>query len=753
VSEPLPLLPDAAAEAALALANLEASASGQESIRPIHLFSSLLKIVDGVFANEAQRIGVPSEVIGLLDTAGQQARPLAGLSDGALTALRRRVWRSLGPPRGGRTIRPLALAPSTQAVVHHAITLARRDGANALTVSHLFEALVAAPPEDVRPHLHPAAARTPESASPPTSVAVEMHGGTVGRDLTRLAKAGRLNPVVGRRQEIKALARYLQRTSKRNVLLLGEAGVGKTAVVEGLAQRLIEPGAPEFLSRLTIVQIEVADLVADTAHRGDLEQRLRALVVEAEADPNLVLFIDEAHLVMGAGAPHGGLDVANILKPALARDRVRCIAATTTDEFERHIKPDAALLRRFQVLQVPEPDHAAAVAMCRAWARRIERAQDVVIEDEAIEASVSLSALIRNRSLPDKAIDLLENAAAATKIASLSFERIVPTKERPRIGRAQIETVLVEQHGLSPTAAQAVDAAVVRAVLVSHLVGQDEAIAAIAAALEDSRRRPASPRPLAVLLLTGPTGVGKTLAAELLAESAFGAGTGWLGRFNMSELKQHHELARLIGAPPGFVGHDRQGALFEFAERHPQGVILLDEMDKAHLEIQDYFLQLFDKGEARDSRGRKAAFGRYIFVLTCNEPTGTAAIGFHPGTMAWQARVAEGLHGVFRPEFLGRVDAIVSFRTLDASDYRQLLARLVDGLAVDIGSRTGTRIDVETAALDELTALCSGDDGARGFRRCFDRLVRTPLLAFLEQRTASTVTIAVNGGQVTFSPP
>ena len=282
--------------------------------------------------------------------------------------------------------------------------------------------------------------------------------GPLARDLSALARAGRLAPVVGRRAEMKALARYLQRTSKPNVLVIGEAGVGKTAIVEGLAQRLAEDAAPEFLRNTRIVQVQVADLVAGTRYRGDLEERLRDLLVRVTADPSLVLFLDEVHLVMKAGASRGPMDVANILKPALASDEMRCIGATTTDEFERYIQDDRAFLRRFQLLRVDEPSTDETLEMCREWVRRIEDVQEVVFDDEAVRAAVTLSASrIRDRRLPDKAIDLLENAAVYIKVSSLSFRPAVPTKQqrplggieggkqRPRIGRAEIEAVLEEQ--------------------------------------------------------------------------------------------------------------------------------------------------------------------------------------------------------------------------------------------------------------------------------------------------------------------
>lgn len=565
-----------------------------------------------------------------------------------------------------------------------------------------------------------------------------------GRDLTRLAREGRLAPLVGRSQEVKTLARYLQRTTKRNAVVIGEAGVGKTAVVEGLAQRLAAPEAPDYLQRLRIVQIAVGDLIAGAANRGDMEERMQRLLEEATADPDLILFFDEIHLVMKAGAGSGApLDVANLLKPALARDDFRCIGATTTEEFERHIKPDAAFLRRFQVLRLSEPSEAEALEVCRTWARRIEEMQDVVLEVEAVEAAVSLSArLIRGRSLPDKAIDLLENAAAVVKVSSLSFRALAPTKEKPRVQRAHVEAALEEQYGISVRATAVLDAARVEAALQANLVGQEAAVAAIVETVRGLGAKEGSRAgTLGVLLFTGPTGVGKTFAAECLARALSSEERPALGRFNMSEFKDRHELARLTGAPPGFVGHEQAGALFRHVEAFPQGVILLDEMEKAHAEIQDYFLQVFDQGEALDSRGRKADFRRQLFVLTCNvgAETTSAPIGFHAGEApapedAGRA-LTESLARYFRREFLARVDRVVEFRPLMEADYLILFERRARQLIAEVEARAGTKLEMEKAVGEHLAALASAQgEGARGFLRLFERLLAAPLERYLGEK-------------------
>lgn len=542
---------------------------------------------------------------------------------------------------------------------------------------------------------------------------------------------------------MKTLARYLQRTTKRNAVVIGEAGVGKTAVVEGLAQRLAAPEAPDYLKRLRIVQVSVGDLVAGAAHRGDMEERVQGVLEEATSDPDLVLFFDEIHLVMKAGAGSGApLDVANLLKPALARDDFRCIGATTTEEFERHIKPDAAFLRRFQVLRLTEPSEAEALEVCRAWARRIEEMQEVVPEDEAVGAAVSLSArLIRGRALPDKAIDLLENAAAVVKVSSLSFRNVAPSKEKPRVRRAQVEAALEEQYGISVRAATALEPARIEAALKAELVGQNAAVAAIVDTLAGLGAKEGSRAgTLGVLLFTGPTGVGKTFAAECLARALGGGERPGLGRFNMSEFKDRHELGRLTGAPPGFVGHEQAGALFRHVEANPQGVVLLDEMEKAHAEIQDYFLQVFDQGEALDSRGRKADFRRQLFVMTCNVGAEKAAeaIGFQRGEAAResaQEALLESLRRHFRREFLARVDRIVEFRALAAEDYARLFERRTAQLAAEVEGREGTRLEIGKEVGDRLAAAAAEQgEGGRGFLRLFERMLAAPLERYLREK-------------------
>jgi ATP-dependent Clp protease ATP-binding subunit ClpC len=775
------------------IANTEACLSGAQFIEPVHFLLAALMILDDSYAQAAEMQGLSPEALKSVAEVAAESRAALEMTDDEITAARRRLRYELSKGGEPTPLRKLSRSTESSYLFQKAARRMVRTGGDQLSLSHLLDTLAEDLPAEAAPYVR---------AAPPTSLPTssgtrydlgvfELSDETtaadeaerpapkgrerasttpvideMGRDLTALARAGRLTPVVGRGAEMTAIARYLQRTSKRNVIITGAAGVGKTAIVEGLAQRLVGEGMPDFLRRLRIVQLSVADLVSGAKYRGDMEQRVQAVIEEAIADPHLVLFFDEIHLMMKAGAGGGApMDIANLLKPALARDDFRCIGATTDEEFERYIKDDAAFMRRFQVLRLGEPSESEALAICREWARRLEAIQQVSVEPEAVEAAVSLSArLIRGRSLPDKAIDLLENAAAYVKVATLSFDGPTPSGEPARVTRAEIERVLEEQYGIPARAPERLDPKKAADELRAQLVGQDEAAARLAESLAAlGRRQEGSRRPLGVFLFTGPTGVGKTRAAELVARALFGEDADHMGRFNMSEYKERHELARLIGAPPGFVGHEQQGALFRFAESNPHGLILLDEMEKAHPEIQDYFLQIFDQGQARDSRGRPADFRQHLFVMTCNIVTDAKAahrpLGFRASEAepdgAGRDALAEQLARHFRPEFLARVDRVIAFSPLTADDYAALFERQEDALRRELEQRHGARLELTEEARGFLLDACTNQsEGARGFERLFERLLAAPLFQHLVQDPgAGLLRAGLDGKHLLFSRP
>ncbi|MBC7912093.1 MAG: ATP-dependent Clp protease ATP-binding subunit [Pyrinomonadaceae bacterium] len=765
------------------IANSEACLSGSGLIEPSHLLLATLRVIDDNYDQAAEKMQLTAEQIASIAAIAAECRALLEMTDEEITAARRALRKALGEDSQPTPIHALQRSTEATYVLQKAARFMVRVGGSELTLAHLLNALLENLPAEAvglikdgqkeRPALSAAdlagysvsiievppdapARQKPEPVSVRTPMINEM-----GRDLTALGRAGQLMQVVGRQDEMIAIARYLQRTSKRNVLVIGDAGVGKTAVVEGLAQRLIGENTPEFLRRLRIVQISVADLLSGTKYRGDMEERIQKILAEAVSDPNLVLFFDEIHLMMKAGsAGDAPIDIANLLKPALARDHFKCIGATTTEEFERYIKPDAAFMRRFQVLRLNEPSQEEALQICREWARRIEKIQQVEIDDAAIRSAVALtSTLILGRSLPDKAIDVLENATTYIKVASLSSNTL-PLTTPLHIGQKEIEEVLEEQYGFQVRASETIEPEKIASLLSAELAGQDSAIASLIESLSVlSRRKEGAQKPLGIFIFTGPTGVGKTFTAETLARAIFGEDVQRLGRFNMGEYKERHELSRLIGAPPGFIGHEKQGALFRFIEGCPQGLILLDEMEKAHPEIQDYFLQIFDHGQTRDTHGRPVDFRHHLFVMTCNilsSGEGGREIGFRAREQddpADETRaLEEQLEEHFRPEFLARVDRVIAFNKLTAKDFEELFERRLKALQDELEKERGTRLEVSPAVREFLcrTALAE-DEGARGFSMLFERKLATPLSRYLNaDPTRGAVRIILDGDNVSF---
>jgi ATP-dependent Clp protease ATP-binding subunit ClpC len=726
------------------LANKEACLSGSEFIEPIHMFLACLSIMDDCFHEEADALKISFEEMREVREFARVARVDTELRSDVITEVRRELAKKLRKRGVERELVRLHRSDDSRRLFSAAGTLAAQEGAEKANIKHLFLALLSHWPADTeiaavsvdaliqtlgysdgrREKIGP-----DKKPASPTPLLDEF-----GRDLTALARAGRLPLFVGRKKEITALVRYLQRTSKRNVIILGEAGVGKTAIVEGLAQRLAGQEVPAFLRSLRIIQIRISDILAGTQFRGDMEKRVNSIVEEAVSDTDIVLFIDEIHLAVhaGAGSP---IDVANLLKPALARDDFRCIGATTFDEFERSVKADSALRRRFQVIWVAEPLRDDALEICEHWARRIEERQQVTIDNESIAAAVDLSTeLVRDRFLPDKAIDLLENAAVLVKLPTLSGRASYPMKEKPAVQIQHIKAALEEQFGISADRGRILDLEGVEALWKAEIVGQEAAMRSV---LQDLRAMTDAhiqrPGPLSVMLFTGPTGTGKTLAADCLGRAIFMNRPQAIARFNMNEFKERHELARLIGAPPGFIGHDQPGGLIRFVESNPQGLIVLDEMEKAHPEIQDYFLQIFDRGEARDTKGRLIDFKPYIFIMACNtlrEEKRPGPIGFsapHDKEISAKGKPVDGINKYFRREFLARISSIIEFVGLQSSDYVKLLEKRLSELNEAMAVEHECKLKMTETAKSQFVNYCiSQPDGCRGFNRFFDQMVAIP---------------------------
>ena len=748
------------AEGAWIIAAGEAAASGHEKIEAAHLLIGILSL---------GKLGAQAEAAGLDATAAHLVRAeetgiahaLAGVRLQA-TSLRRRARESLGRgPRNGPPTERLSRALTTKAVFAAAEALAG-DG-RAVTSAHFLAALTEGADPITSRLLHEAgidttalraAALEAAGAGKPAEKSAPQSGTPTldrfGRDLTALAAKGELGPVVGRRREILDVIQTLARATKNNPVLVGEAGVGKTAIAEAIAIRGASGKDAAVLGGKRIIELSVGALLGGTEYRGSFEERLTAIVNEARTHPEVIVFIDELHTLVGAGrAGQGAMDAANLLKPALARGELRCIGATTLDEYRRYIEEDPALERRFEKVMVEEPSREETLAILRGLAPRFEKHHGVTLREEALVAAVDLSVRFEpDRRLPDKAIDLVDKAAARTRVPTLSLlapqgdgAGAPPDRSAPPVTAATVARVLALKRGLpleivtqnlgGDAGARLLD---LEAFLKSRIVGQDEPLARIArrlrlawASLEERRG------PLAVLLFLGPSGVGKTETARLLAEHLFGSEDALI-RLDMSELMEEHSVSKLIGSPPGYVGHDEEGRLTGALRKRPHSLLLLDAVEKAHPRVLDVFLQLFDAGRLTDARGRTADARHAVVVMTSNlggeatpEPMGFAAASPPPAARAAEA-AAEALRRFFRPELLNRIDEVVAFHALPPAVVGRIVARVLEELATAVTRRHGVSLGCADEAVAFITreAVRSGP-GAREARRAVQRLVEAPL--------------------------
>jgi len=565
-----------------------------------------------------------------------------------------------------------------------------------------------------------------------------------GRDLTAEARDGKLPVVTGRSEEIKEVARALIQAKKSNPVLVGEAGVGKTAIVEGLALRLVSDDLPPALQGLRIVELSVGKLVAGTKYRGEFEERMQSLIAEVEKDKSLVLFIDEIHLLLGAGAGGGSpMDAANLLKPALARGGMRLIGATTEDEYRKYIKADDALERRFQPILVGEPGRDATIEILRGQKGDMEKHYKIQISDESFVAAVDLSIRhLPDHRLPDKAIEVLDRAAALLVFSTFSAQKAV--QEARVLGRASIVAALAKRLGVPPESIEGGDGGQrlldLEKILSERVFGQDEAIRAVAERLRAAKAGFRQPhQPLGIFLFLGPTGTGKTELARSLAEALFGSEKKLL-RFDMSEYAEKHAAMRLVGAPPSYVGHDEGGQLTEEVRSNPAALVLFDEIEKAHKDVFDLFLQIFEEGQLTDGKGRRTSFAETVIVLTSNAGAARAPvtdrtpqpIGFGPRNVSpvakpvddGELRAKAAVSELLRPEIRNRIHREIFFRPLDAAAFDRVLDKIVARLA-----RTGSlkiELDPEARAL----LLTRGGDptfGARALDRAVTELVGAPL--------------------------
>lgn len=568
-------------------------------------------------------------------------------------------------------------------------------------------------------------------------------------NLNDKALAGKVDPLIGRDTEIERTIQILCRRTKNNPLYVGDPGVGKTAIAEGLARRIVEGNVPEVLLQSTIYSLDMGALLAGTRYRGDFEERLKAVVTELDQDPHAILFIDEIHTVIGAGATSGGaMDASNLLKPALAAGTLRCIGSTTYKEFRQHFEKDRALVRRFQKIDVPEPTIDDAVKILRGLKGSYEKHHKVRYTDEAIRGAVELSAkYIHDRKLPDKAIDVIDEVGASRMLQPEG-------RRRKTVNLKDVEDIIARIARIPPKSISADDKEVLRSLerdLKGMVFGQDKAIDALSAAIKLARAGLREPeKPIGNYLFSGPTGVGKTEVARQLA-TALGIE---LIRFDMSEYMERHSVSRLLGAPPGYVGFDQGGLLTDAIDQHPHAVLLLDEIEKAHPDLYNVLLQVMDNGKLTDHNGKTVDFRNVILIMTTNagaSDLNKEAVGF--GRSVREGEDEEAIKRLFTPEFRNRLDAIIPFAHLTPEIVGQVVEKFVLQLEAQLADRNVT-IELSSAAKEWLVER--GYDrlyGARPMGRVIQESIKKPLaeeLLFGRLTKGGAVKIGLRNGELVF---
>ncbi|WBB76786.1 ATP-dependent Clp protease ATP-binding subunit [Micromonospora sp. WMMD1128] len=702
--------------------------------------------------------------------------------------------RAEGAP-GGDVPPNLSLTPAAKRALLDAHQLSRAMGANYIGPEHILMALPLNP-ESPAGRMLAAGRIQPESLQAASAERGAANGprpdhGTptldqYGQDLTELARMDQIDPVIGRADEIEQAVEILSRRTKNNPVLIGEAGVGKTAIVEGLAERICDGDVPQTLIGKRVIQLDLSGLVAGTRYRGDFEERLKKVIDEIRAHRDeLIIFLDEIHTLVGAGGAgsEGGMDASNMLKPALARGELRVIGATTLDEYRRSIEKDAALARRFQPVLVPEPGVEDTVAILRGLRDRYEAHHQVRFTDEALVAAVELAdRYVTDRFLPDKAIDLIDQAGARVRLRTRTpasdvrdleqqldevrrdkeqavsdeqYERASALRDRlaeledqirrargdegssqvPAVGPKEIAEVVSRATGIPVnqlTEEERDRLLRLEGHLHERVIGQDDAVGAVAEAVRRSRTGLADPnRPMGSFLFLGPTGVGKTELARALAEALFGEADRMV-RVDMSEFQERHTVSRLVGAPPGYVGYEEAGQLTEAVRRRPYAVVLLDEIEKAHPDVFNVLLQVLDDGRLTDSQGRTVNFRNTVLIMTSNLGseliTGTQrTVGFATGEPGEQEatelreRLMRRLQENFRPEFLNRIDEVIIFQRLEAEQLRQITGLLLEETRRRLHAQD-IQVEISTAGVDWLAEHgYQPEFGARPLRRVIQR--------------------------------
>lgn len=770
----------------LVLAREEAAALKRPHVGTEHLLLGLAKEPDGIAAQALERVGITYE---------KALEVVAGMAEGEQEA------------EAGANI---SFTPRTKRVLENALREAMQMGQSYISTEHLLLGIVregeggaidamaklGVEIDAVRSALN-------DLVDQPTPVAAGMpffggepHGEKsmleqFGTDLTAKAKAGKLDPVIGRAAEIERVMQVLSRRQKNNPLLIGEPGVGKTAVVEGLAQLIVADQVPDIISGKRVITLDVSALVAGSKYRGEFEERLKKVIKEVVKDGNIILFIDEMHTIIGAGSAEGSIDAAAILKPPLSRGELQVIGATTTEEYRKHLEKDSALARRFQTVNVKEPSEEQALRILDGLRDRYEAHHHVRYSDEALQAAVSMSSrYIQDRFLPDKAIDVLDEAGARMRIrnrtlpdeirkfddelrrvrldkeeaaSAQKFERAAQLrdeekqleeqraeaeerfseesdKELANITEVEIADVVSMSTGVpvsNLTEAEADKLLRMEGVLHERIIGQEEAVTALSKAIRRSRSGLKDPkRPSGSFIFLGPSGVGKTELSKALAEFLFGTEDALI-TYDMSEYMEKHSVSRLVGSPPGYVGFDEGGQLTKAVRQRPYSVVLFDEIEKAHPDVFNILLQILEEGRLTDSQGRSVDFRNTVIIMTSNvgarQIAETAPLGFTPDSQKGlsdkeiKSRVMSEMKKLFRPEFLNRLDEIIVFKSLT----EEQIAQIVDLMVADLRDRL-IAMDMTINLTPEARALVAkeGTDttmGARPLRRAIQRLLEDPI--------------------------
>jgi ATP-dependent Clp protease ATP-binding subunit ClpC len=784
--------------------------------------------------DEAQRfnhnyIGTEHLLLGLVrEGEGVAARVLENMNV-ELAKVRTAVEFIIG--RGDRpVVGEVGLTPRAKRVIELAIDEARRLGHNYIGTEHLLlglvregEGIAAGVLESLGVNLDKVrhevirvlsqsscagpAAETKRASKTPT---VDQ----LGINLTEAVRAGKIDPVIGREKEIERVIQILSRRTKNNPALIGEPGVGKTAIAEGLAQRIVSGDVPETLLNKRVLTLDIGSLVAGTKYRGEFEERLKKIIEELRNTNDAILFIDELHTLVGAGAAEGAIDAANILKPPLSRGELQCIGATTLDEYRKYIEKDAALERRFQPVMVDEPTLEQTIEILIGIRERYEDHHKVRITDAAVDAAADLSVrYITDRHLPDKAIDLIDEAASRVRLrtstlppdlkaAQKELDRVTKEKDaainnqdyegaaslrdaesvaksavdqlrsawqeeqgedQPEVTEEDIATVVAMWTGIPVTRiAQEESERLLKMeeALHARVIGQQEAIETISKAVRRARAGLKDPkRPIGSFIFLGPTGVGKTELAKALAEFMFGSEDALI-KIDMSEFMERHNVSRLVGAPPGYVGFEEGGQLTEAVRRKSYSVVLLDEIEKAHPEVFNILLQILEDGHLTDAKGRRVDFRNAVIIMTSNVGAKSllkdTSLGFRPVSEAegqradqqydrMRDKVLEQLKTQFRPEFLNRVDSLVVFRSLTVEEIREIVELLLSRVREQLRSQ-GIGLEVSQEAKDHLIKIgYDVDYGARPLRRVIQNLVEDPLAeALLVGRFQAGQTIVVD---------